>query len=212
VRFRTLLLLIAATALPLTFISTMVGSSAASAGTKSAAGTKTKKTSFTLSCVTGIASGDVKVTTTQTYPSSVAAGATFTIEWSSVTEVEGALASAAYATAPDGSEQGTVTTDNDQSTDGSPSTLNVAGSGIPEEGSISSPNGFPIYTPPQGSSPGYFTTQSFTAGTKGKDKISAGDDDANVTIYNSSGGTVTNTTADCTPVGTPKVIATIKVT
>ena len=209
-RFRTLILLVAATTLPLTFIST-VGSGAASAKTK-AAGTKTKKTTFTLSCDTGIANGDVKVTTKQTYPKSVAAGATFTIKWSSVTTVEGALASAAYAIAPKGSEKGTVTTDDDLSTDGTPSTENVAGSGIPEEGTISSPNSFPIYTPPKGSSPDYFTTPSFTAGSKGTDKISAGDDDANVTIYNSSGSEVTTTTADCTPVGTPKVIATIKVT
>ena len=209
-RFRTLILLVAATALPLAFIST-VGSSAASAKTKGT--TKTKKTTFTLSCDTGIANGDVSVTTTQTYPKSVAAGATFTIQWSSVTTVEGTLASAAYGIAPGGSEKGTVTTDDDLSTDATPSTQNVAGSsGIPEEGTISSPKSFPIYTPPQGSSPGYFTTQSFTAGSKGKEKISAGDDDANVTIYNSSGGEVTTTTADCTPVGKPKVIATIKVT
>ena len=35
----------------------------------------------------------------------------------------------------------------------------------------------------------------------GTDKISAGDDDANITIYNSSGREVTTTTADCTPSG-----------
>lgn len=206
-RFRKLSLLVVATALPLTVISTVVGSGAASAATK------TKITKFTLSCKTGIANGNVTVTTTQTYPSSVASGAPFTLQWSSVTEVQGALASAAYAIAPNGSEKGTVTLDTDLATNATPSSQNVAGTnGIPEEGTISSPNGFPIYTPPQGSTPGYFTTQSFTAGKKGKIKISAQDDNATVTIYNSSGTAVTTTSANCTPVGKPKVIAIIKVT
>jgi hypothetical protein len=207
VRFRKLSLLVVAIALPLTVISTVVGSGVASAATK------TKTTKFTLSCKTGIANGDVAVTTTQTYPSSVAPGASFTIQWKSVTEVEGALASAAFAIAPNGSEQGTVTLDTDLVTNGTPSSQNVAGTnGLPEEGSISSPNGFPIYTPPQGSTPGFFTTQSFTAGKKGTMTISAQDDNATVTIYNSSGTAVTTTSADCTPVGKPKVIAKIKVT
>jgi len=212
VRFRKLSLMVAAAVLPLSLICTVVGSGASYAkGTGT--GTKTKTTKFTLSCKTGIANGDVSVTTTQTYPTSVAAGATFTIEWSSVTTVEGTLASAAYAIAPGGSEQGTVVTDTDLSSDATPSSENVAGSsGVPEDGTISSPNSFPIYTPPQGSSPGYFTTPPFTAGKKGKDKISAQDDDANVTIYNSSGDAVTTTSADCSPVGKPKVIGTIKVT
>ena len=175
-----------------------------------AAATKTKTTTFTLSCDTGIANGDVSVTTTQTYPKSVAAGAKFTIQWSSVTTVEGSLASAAYALAPGGKEKGTVTTDDDLSTDATPSTLNVAGSGVKEQGKISSASSFPIYTPKKGSPP--LTTPSFTAGSAGTDKISAGDDDATVTIYNSSGNPVTTTTADCTPVGTPAVIASITVT
>jgi hypothetical protein len=123
------------------------------------------------------------------------------------------LASAAYAIAPNGSEKGTVTLDTDLATNATPSSQNVAGTnGIPEEGTISSPNGFNVFTPPQGSTPGYFTTQSFTAGKKGTIKISAQDDNATVTIYNSSGTAVTTTSANCTPVGKPKVIAKIKVT
>ena len=174
-----------------------------------AAKTKTTKTTFTLSCKTGIANGDVSVTTTQTYPASVAAGAKFTIKWSSVTTVEGALASAAYALAPNGSEKGTVTTDTDLSTDATPKSMNVAGTkGVAESGTISSPSSFPIYTPVNGT----LTTGSFKAGKKGTDKVSAQDDDANITIYNSSGSEVTTTTADCSPVGTPAVIATITVT
>lgn len=177
----------------------------------SAAATKTKTTTYTLSCDTGIANGDVSVTTTQTYPGSVAAGAKFTIKWSSVTTVEGALASAAYVLAPNGKEKGTVVTDNDMSTDATPSTNNVAGTkGVKEVGTISSSSSFPIYTPKKGSPP--LTTTSFTAGKKGTESISAGEDDANVTIYNSSGSKVTTTTADCSPVGTPAVIAVIKVT
>ena len=177
-------------------------SSPALAGAATTATTTTTQTTFTLNCDTGIANGPVSVTTTQTYPVSVKAGKKFTIKWSSVTTVGQELASAAYALAPNGSEQGTVTTDQDLSTDAKPATDNVAGSkGVQEKGTISSPNGFPIYTPPQGSSPGYFTTPKFKAGKKGTDKISAGDDDANVTIYNSSGTAVTTTTADCTPVG-----------
>jgi hypothetical protein len=87
--------------------------------------------------------------------------------------------------------------------------MNIAGKkGVAESGTISSPSSFPIYTPVTGT----LTTASFTAGKKGKDKVSAQDDDANLTIYNSSGSPVTTTTADCTPVGTPSVIATIKVT
>jgi hypothetical protein len=172
--------------------------------------TKTTKTTFTLSCKTGIANGDVSVTTTQTYPVSVAPGALFKIKWSSVTTVEGALATAAYAIAPGGSEKGTIVLDNDLSTDATPATLNVAGTkGLPESGTISSPNSFPIYTPLTGKN----TTPSFKAGTAaGTDKVSAQDDNANITIYNSSGTAVTTTTADCTPVGTPAVIATITVT
>ncbi len=134
-----------------------------------AAKTKTTTTTYTLSCDTGIANGDVSVTTTQTYPKKVAAGATFTIQWSSVTTVEGALASAAYALAPGGKEKGTVTTDDDLSTDGTPSTLNVAGTkGVKELGKISSANSFPNYTPKKGSPP--HTTPSFTAGTAGTDR------------------------------------------
>lgn len=174
----------------------------------STAATKTTKTTFTLSCKTGIANGDVSVTTTQTYPTKVAAGKKFTIKWSSVTTVKGALATAAYAVAPNGSEQGTVTTDTDLSTDATPKSVNIAGKGLAESGTISSPSSFPIYTPASGT----YTTPSFTAGKKGTDKISAQDDDANITIYNSSGTEVTTTTADCSPVGTPAVIATITVT
>jgi hypothetical protein len=126
-----------------------------------------------------------------------------------VTTVEGALASAAYAIAPGGTEKGTVTTDNDLSTEATPSPNNVAGtSGLAESGTISSPSSFKIYTPVSGT----YTTPDFTAGgTKGKDQVSAQDDDANITIYNSSGTEVTTTTADCSPVGTPAVIAVIKV-
>jgi hypothetical protein len=173
------------------------------------AATTTTKTTFTLYCKTGLADGDVSVATTQTYPTSVAAGKTFTIKWSSVTTVSGALASAAYLVAPGGTEQGTVTTDNDLSTDATPKTLNIAGKkGVAESGTISSSSSFPIYTPVTGS----LTTPKFKATKKGTDKISAQDDDANLTIYNSSGKKVSSTTADCTPVGTPAVIATITVT
>jgi hypothetical protein len=180
-----------------------------------AAATKTTKTTFTLSCDTGLANGDVSVTTTQTYPVSVAAGTKFKIKWSSVTTVEGTLASAAYAVAPGGSEKGTVVTDTDLSTDANggtkaePSSTNIAGKkGVPEQGTISSPSSFPIYTPVTGT----LTTPSFTAGKKGKDQVSADIDDANITIYNSSGSKVTTTTADCSPSGTPAVIAIITVT
>jgi hypothetical protein len=179
----------------------------------SATTTKTQTTKYTLTCKTGIANGDVTVTTTQTYPVSVAAGAKFTIAWKSTTEVGGTLASAAYAIAPKGSEKGIIHVDDDKSTDATPATLNVAGTkGLSEVGTISSPSGFPVYTPPlvKGKQ-GTFTTPDFTAGKKGTDKISATIDDADVTIYNSSGGKVTTTTADCSPVGTPAVIATITV-
>src|SRR3984957_12302205 len=84
--------------------------------------TKTTKTTFTLYCKTGLANGDVSVTTTQTYPTSVAPGAKFTIKWSSITTVSGALASAAYLVAPGGTEKGKVTTDDDVSTDATPKT------------------------------------------------------------------------------------------
>jgi hypothetical protein len=175
----------------------------------STAATKTTKTTFTLYCKTGLADGDVSVATTQTYPASVAAGQKFTIKWSSITTVGGALAGAAYLVAPGGKEKGTVTTDNDLSTDATPKTLNIAGTkGVKESGTISSSSGFPIYTPVKGS----LTTQSFTAGKKGTDEISAQDDDANLVIDNKSGKQVTSTTATCTPVGTPSVIATITVT
>jgi hypothetical protein len=174
-----------------------------------AAATKTTKTTFSLYCKTGLADGDVSVATTQTYPVSVAPGATFKIKWSSVTTVSGALASAAYLVAPGGTEKGTVVTDNDLSTDATPATSNIAGTkGVAESGTISSSSSFPIYTPVSGT----LNTPSFTAGTKGTDKISAQDDDANLTIYNKSGKEVTTTTADCTPVGTPAVIAKVKVT
>jgi hypothetical protein len=186
-----------------------VGAFASPALAATAAKTKTTKTTFTLSCKTGIANGDVSVTTTQTYPTSVKPGAKFTIKWSSVTTVEGALATAAYAAAPNGSEKGTVTLDTDQSSDATPKSLNIAGKkGLAESGQISSPNSFPIYTPVSGT----YTTPAFKAGKKGTDKISADIDDANITIYNSSGGKVESTTADCSPVGTPAVIATVKVT
>jgi hypothetical protein len=175
----------------------------------STATTKTTKTTFTLYCKTGLADGDVSVATTQTYPASVGAGKKFTIKWSSVTTVSGALASAAYLVAPDGTEKGTVKTDKDLSSDGTPKTLNIAGTkGIAESGKISSSSSFPIYTPVTGS----ITTPSFTAGKKGTDKISAQDDDADLAIYNKSGKKVSSTTADCTPTGTPAVIATITVT
>jgi hypothetical protein len=176
--------------------------------------TTTKTTTFTLSCNTGIADGDVSVTTTQTYPTSVAPGAKIKIKWSSVTTVEGALASAAYAVAPNGSEKGTITTDDDLSSDGTPATKNIAGtSGLFEEGIITSPSSFPVYTPTtNGTSVSGTYTAKLKSKTAGTDKISAGDDDANITIYNSSGTEVDTTTADCSPVGTPAVIATITVT
>lgn len=186
-----------------------VGSFSSAALASTPAATKTTKTTFTLTCKTGIANGNVSVATTQTYPASVAAGGKFTIKWSSVTTVEGALASAAYAIAPGGSEKGTVTTDTDLSTDATPKTNNIAGkNGVAEQGTISSPNSFPIYTPKKGT----YTTPSFKAGKKGTEKISADIDDANITIYSKSGSKETTTTADCSPVGTPAVIATIKVT
>jgi hypothetical protein len=173
------------------------------------AGTTTTKTTFTLYCKTGLADGDVSVTTTQTYPTSVAAGKTFTIKWSSVTTVSGALASAAYLVAPGGTEKGTVTKDNDLSTDATPKTSNIAGKkGVAESGTISSSSSFPIYTPVTGT----LTTPAFKATKKGTDKISAQDDDANLDIYNSSGMEVSSTTADCSPTGTPAVIATVTVT
>ena len=176
-----------------------------------AAATKTTTTTYTLNCDTGIANGDVSVTTIQTYPKKVAAGANFTISWSSVTTVEGALASSAYALAPNGKEKGNVVTDDDISSDATPSTNNIAGSGgVKEQGKISSSSSFPIYTPKKGKPA--LVTPSFTAGSAGTDQVTPGDDDANVTIYNSSGGEVTSTTADCTVVGTPPVIAKIKVT
>ncbi len=174
--------------------------------------TTTKKTTFTLNCNTGIANGTVTVTTTQTYPVSVAHGTTFKIKWKSVTQVGGALASAAYAIAPGGKEVGTIVLDNDSSTDATPSPLNIAGTGLPEQGTISSPSGFPVYTPVQGTTPKKFATPSFTAGTAGTDTVTAGADNANIKIYNSSGTLVTTTTADCTPSGTPATIATISVT
>jgi hypothetical protein len=186
-----------------------VGAFSVPAFASTAGKTTTTTTKFTLYCKTGLANGDVSVTTTQTYPKKVKAGKTFTIQWSSVTVVSGSLASAAYLVAPGGTEKGTVTTDNDLSSDATPKTLNIAGtSGIQESGTISSSSSFPIYTPVTGT----INTPSFTAGSKGTDKISAQDDDANLAIYNSSGSEVTTTTADCTPVGTPKVIATITVT
>jgi hypothetical protein len=177
--------------------------------------TTTKTTTFTLSCDTGIADGDVSVTTTQTYPTSVAPSTKIKIKWSSVTTVEGALASAAYAIAPNGTEQGTITVDNDLSSDGTPATKNIAGSsGLFEEGDITSGSSFNVYTP---TTTGTMVNGTYTAKLKsgtaaGKDKISAQDDDANITIYNSSGSPVESTTADCSPVGTPAVIATVKVT
>jgi len=177
----------------------------------SAGSMKTSKTTFTLNCDTGIANGQVTVKTTQKYPKSVAAGASFAIQWKSETIVGGALGEAAYTLAPGGSEKGTITTDDDLSTDATPSTSNVAGAGLNEEGTIKAST-FPVYTPPKKTSPKYFTTPDFTAGSAGTDTVSAGDDDATVTIYNKSGGVVTTTTADCTPAGTPAVIATIKVT
>jgi hypothetical protein len=198
-------------ALSVTMIAGVFASVAASASPAlaSTATTKTKTTTYSLSCKTGLADGDVSVTTTQTYPASVAAGAKFKITWSSVTTVEGALASAAYAIAPGGKEDGTVTTENDLSSDGTPSTSNIAGTnGIAESGTISSPSSFKIDTPTSGT----IKTPSFTAGTKGTDKISAQDDDANITIYNSSGQEVSTESATCTPVGTPAVIAKISVT
>jgi hypothetical protein len=173
------------------------------------AGTKTKTTTYSLSCQTGIANGDVSVKTTQTYPSSVAPGAKFKITWSSVTTVEGALASAAYTLAPGGKEDGTVVTDDDNSSDATPATNNIAGKkGIAESGTISSPSSFNIDTPTSGT----ITTPAFTAGTAGTESITAGTDDANITIYNKQGKEVTTTTADCSPAGTPATIAKIKVT
>jgi hypothetical protein len=189
------------------FASVVAISSPALASTTTAS-TKTTKTTFTLYCKTGLANGDVSVATTQTYPSTVAAGKTFTIKWKSVTTVSGALAGAAYLVAPGGKESGTVTLDDDVSTDATPKTSNIAGTnGVQESGTISSSSSFPIYTPVSGT----LTTPAFTAGKKGTDKISAQDDDANLTIYNKSGKEVDTTTADCTPVGTPKVIATVTV-
>jgi hypothetical protein len=186
-----------------------VGAFSLPALASTAAATKTTKTTYSLYCKTGLANGDVSVTTTQTYPVSVAPGAKFTIKWSSVTTVSGALASAAYLVAPGGTEKGTVVTDNDLSSDGTPATLNIAGKkGVQESGTISSSSSFPIYTPVSGT----LVTPSFTAGKKGTDSISAQDDDANLAIYNKSGKEVTTTTADCTPVGTPAVIAKVKVT
>jgi hypothetical protein len=67
------------------------------------------------------------------------------------------LASAAYAIAPGGTEKGTITLDNDSSTDATPSPLNIAGTaGLKEQGTISSPSGFPVYTPVPGTTPGKF--------------------------------------------------------
>jgi hypothetical protein len=193
----------------LAVFASVVAVSAPAFASTPAAKTKTTKTTFTLYCKTGLADGDVSVATTQTYPAKVAAGSKFTIQWASVTTVSGALASAAYLVAPGGTEKGTVTKDNDLSSDGTPKTSNIAGkSGVQESGTISSSSSFPIYTPVTGT----LTTPTFTAGKKGTDKISAQDDDANLAIYNSSGTEVTTTTADCTPVGTPAVIATITVT
>jgi hypothetical protein len=177
----------------------------------STATTKTTKTTFTLNCNTGIANGQVSVTTTQTYPSSVAPGAKFTIKWASVTTVEGALATAADSLAPGGKEDGTVTVDTDLSTDGKPSSLNIAGTkGVAESGTIGTgTSSFKIYTPVKGT----LTTPTFTAGKKGTDKISATTDDANVTIYSKSGQKIESTTADCSPTTTRgAVIATITVT
>ncbi|MFZ0664626.1 MAG: hypothetical protein WAM97_02655 [Acidimicrobiales bacterium] len=199
-------------ALSVALIAGVIGSVAAFSSpalAASTAGTKTKTTTYTLSCKTGIANGDVSVKTTQTYPASVAPGAKFKITWSSVTTVEGTLASAAYTLAPGGKEDGTVTTDNDLSSDGTPATNNIAGKkGIAESGTISSPSSFTIDTPTTGT----ISTPSFTAGTAGTDTISAQDDDANITIYNSSGSKVATTTADCSPTGNPTTIAKVKVT
>lgn len=197
----------------------LLGSVLASAGLPSSpasasnAATTTKVTTFTDQCNTGIANGTVSVTTTQTYPTSVVAGSTFTITWKSVTTVSGALASAAYGLAPNGSEKGTVTLDNDLSSNASPSTSNIAGSkGLKEQGKINSPSSFPIYTPKKTATPPTFTTPPFTAGTAGTtDKVTPGADDATIDIYNSSGTLVTTTTADCTPVSPAPVIASVKV-
>jgi hypothetical protein len=177
----------------------------------SPAATKTTKTTFTLHCSASIAVGDVSVQTTQVYSPSVKAGSKFTLKWKSVTTVSGQLAAAANAIAPDGSERGTVTLDNDLSTDASPKTNNIAGKkGIKEFGMISTGvNSFKVYTPKTG----YETTPSFTAGKKGTEKVSAQDDDATVSIYDKNGKYSGNTEkVICTPVGTPKVIATISVT
>jgi hypothetical protein len=191
------------------FASVGVFSSSAFASTAAAAATKTTKTTFTLDCNTGIANGEVSVTTTQTYPTSVKPGAKFTVKWASVTTVEGALATAADSLAPGGKEDGTVILDTDLSTDATPKSNNVAGKGVAESGTIGTgTQSFKIYTPVKGT----LTTPDFTAGKKGTEKISAQDDNANVTIYSKSGQKIESTTADCSPKGTPAVIATITVT
>jgi hypothetical protein len=182
----------------------------------SPAATKTTKSTFTLYCKTGLANGDVTVDTTQVYSPSVKAGSKFTLKWQSITHVSTALATAAYGIAAGGKEKGTVTLDNDLSSDAKPSTLNLAGKkGIPEEGYISSPSGFAVYTPSNAAGTalkGFNVTPSFTAGKKGKDTVRAQDDNATIDVYQKSGKKVTTVTADCTPVGPPKVIATINVT
>lgn len=174
----------------------------------------TTSTTYTAACDDGAWNGDVSVKATFSYPASVIHGSKFTVQWKVVTTVTGTLASTWYAiTGPNGYEEGTVTQENESSTDATPSSLNVAGThGVPEYGSISSSTSFKVYAPPQGATPPTVTSPSFTAGKAGTDKITPSSSVDTAAYYNAKGQEVTTDTANCRPTGTPPVVATITVT
>jgi hypothetical protein len=176
--------------------------------------TTTTTTTYTAACDEGAWDGDVSVKATFTYPASVMHGSTFTVQWKVVTTVTGTLASTWYALAgPNGYEEGTVTQENEASTDATPSPLNVAGTqGVPEYGNISSSKSFKVYAPPQGSTPPTVTSTSFTADKAGTDEITPSSSVDTAEYYNAKGQEVTTDTATCRPTGTPPVVATITVT
>ena len=162
-----------------------------------------------LSCKTGIANGDVSVTTTQTYPTPVAAGEEVHDQVVERDHGRGRVGHGCIRRSPKRQRKGYRDHGHGSELGRHTQTLNIAGKGLAESGHDQQLQQFPDLYAGQWVT---YTTPSFTAGKKGTDKISAGDDDANITIYNSSGSQVTTTTADCTPVGTPAVIATITVT
>jgi hypothetical protein len=194
-----------------------VGFGSQALASPAAAKTKTTHSNYTLSCkAPPVGNGNVTVDSYFTYPASVKPGQKFKFKWYSVTTVLPPLSSLGdSAVAPQGGTiKGATKITNVTSTDAKPAKANTsAGIKLPKGWPFSTgkygPDGIPIAgtlppTPPGGNfkirTPvkGTETTGTFTAGKKGTDKVTAGEDDAWENVYKKNGSiAISADNADC---------------